>query len=295
MSLRSRLLIAIGVIALVALVIADVATYKSLQSFLYQQVDQQLESSHISIEGALNSGHSLQCYPGDGSPQGGGPGGPGNSSSPYTNAFQELAVEVRSPTGQVSSSGVCAIDEGGTSYTPQLPTTITGYSTESNGERYVYFTAASTQADGPLFRVRACILANGDVLVVAQPLNGPVDTLHRLLLIELAVTGGAIIVALLGGFWLVRLGLRPLRDMETTAEAIAAGNLTERVPGENEATEVGRLARTLNIMLARIESAFGDGSWPTPPTSCAPPSPPSRPMPSCSAAAPRSKRPIWSA
>jgi two-component system OmpR family sensor kinase len=45
--------------------------------------------------------------------------------------------------------------------------------------------------------------------------------------------------------------------METTAEAIAAGNLTERVPGENQATEVGRLARTLNIMLARIESAFG--------------------------------------
>ena len=34
MSLRSRLLIAIGIIALVALAIADVATYKSLQSFL---------------------------------------------------------------------------------------------------------------------------------------------------------------------------------------------------------------------------------------------------------------------
>ena len=42
-----------------------------------------------------------------------------------------------------------------------------------------------------------------------------------------------------------------------TAEAIAAGNLTERVPGENDTTEVGRLARTLNVMLARIESAFG--------------------------------------
>jgi two-component system OmpR family sensor kinase len=257
MSLRSRLLIAIGVIALVALVIADVATYKSLQSFLYQQVDQQLESSHISIEGGLNSGHPLQCYPSGATPSGGGPGGPGYGSTPYANAFNELAVEVRSPSGALASSGVCAFDEDGNSYTPQIPATITGYTSEANGEKYVYFTAASTQADGPPFRVRACILADGDVLVVAQPLNGPVDTLHRLLLIELAVTGGAIIVALLGGFWLVRLGLRPLRDMETTAEAIAAGNLTERVPGENETTEVGRLARTLNIMLARIESAFG--------------------------------------
>jgi len=44
--------------------------------------------------------------------------------------------------------------------------------------------------------------------------------------------------------------------METAAESIAEGNLTERVPGENDTTEVGRLARTLNIMLSRIESAF---------------------------------------
>ena len=63
-------------------------------------------------------------------------------------------------------------------------------------------------------------------------------------------------IALIGGLWLVRLGLRPLRDMEPTAESIAAGNLTERVPGENDKTEVGRLARTLNVMLSRIESAF---------------------------------------
>jgi len=44
--------------------------------------------------------------------------------------------------------------------------------------------------------------------------------------------------------------------METAAESIAEGNLTERVPGENDRTEVGRLARTLNVMLTRIESAF---------------------------------------
>ena len=65
------------------------------------------------------------------------------------------------------------------------------------------------------------------------------------------------LIALAAGFWLVRLGLKPLADMETAAESIAAGNLTERVPGENDRTEVGRLARTLNVMLSRIESAFG--------------------------------------
>ena len=45
MSLRARLLVAIGVIALVALLIADVVTYSALESFLYQRVDQQLASA----------------------------------------------------------------------------------------------------------------------------------------------------------------------------------------------------------------------------------------------------------
>jgi two-component system OmpR family sensor kinase len=44
--------------------------------------------------------------------------------------------------------------------------------------------------------------------------------------------------------------------MERTAAAIAEGDLGRRVPGDNEATEVGRLARTLNMMLARIQEAF---------------------------------------
>jgi two-component system OmpR family sensor kinase len=44
--------------------------------------------------------------------------------------------------------------------------------------------------------------------------------------------------------------------METTAAAIAEGDLGRRVPGESEGTEVGRLARTLNVMLTRIQGAF---------------------------------------
>jgi two-component system OmpR family sensor kinase len=82
------------------------------------------------------------------------------------------------------------------------------------------------------------------------------STLHTLFLIELAVTAGAIVFALAGGWWLVRLGLRPLEDVERTADAIAAGHLDERVPGADQPTEVGRLARALNVMLERIQAAF---------------------------------------
>ncbi len=94
------------------------------------------------------------------------------------------------------------------------------------------------------------------LVVVAEPLTATTNTLHTLLLIELAVTAAALVLALTGGWWLVRLGLRPLEAVERTADSIAAGNLDQRVPGADDTTEVGRLARALNVMLERIESAF---------------------------------------
>ena len=90
----------------------------------------------------------------------------------------------------------------------------------------------------------------------AQPLVDQTSTLHTLFLTEFAVTAGALVLALAGGWWLVRLGLRPLEDVERTAESIAAGNLDQRVPGADQPTEVGRLARALNVMLERIQAAF---------------------------------------
>ena len=65
-------------------------------------------------------------------------------------------------------------------------------------------------------------------------------------MIALAVLGVAI----------VRASLRPLTDIEKTAQAIAAGDLSRRVPDQDPRTEVGRLGRSLNRMLAQIESSF---------------------------------------
>ncbi|MBC7723512.1 MAG: HAMP domain-containing histidine kinase [Burkholderiaceae bacterium] len=57
---------------------------------------------------------------------------------------------------------------------------------------------------------------------------------------------------------LVTSTLAPLRQVEATAAAIADGNFSERLPGATPNTEVGRLNRSLNIMLSRIDRAFGD-------------------------------------
>jgi len=256
MSLRARLLIAIGVIALVALVIANIVTYSALKSFLFQRVDQQLTAFHPRFEAAANTGRDFECGGGPDSPLPAPVPGANGSGPGFSAAFQTQAVEVRTAAGNLVAGTSCPVYVDNKAFTPVISGPITGFSKASDGTQVAFFDTPSSPSGGPTLRVRASTLDNGDVLVLALPLSDTESTLNHLRFIELVVTAGAVLLALIAGFWLVRIGLKPLRDMETAAESIAEGNLTERVPGENTKTEVGRLAHTLNVMLARIESAF---------------------------------------
>ena len=97
----------------------------------------------------------------------------------------------------------------------------------------------------------------GDATVlVAVALDGVEDTVSQLLVINGAVG----LVALSGGgalaWFAVRRSLRPLVAVEETAQAIAAGDLSVRVPPADPRTEVGSLAASFNVMVDRFETAF---------------------------------------
>jgi two-component system OmpR family sensor kinase len=64
-----------------------------------------------------------------------------------------------------------------------------------------------------------------------------------------------VLLLVLGSF-AVRVALRPLEAVERTAEEIAEGDLSRRVPVARGTTEIGRLATTLNVMLGKVEAAF---------------------------------------
>jgi two-component system, OmpR family, sensor kinase len=57
---------------------------------------------------------------------------------------------------------------------------------------------------------------------------------------------------------LVSNTLRPLRQVEETAARFAGGDFTQRLSASTPNTEVGRLTRSLNSMLSRIDRAFAD-------------------------------------
>ncbi|MBF6206974.1 HAMP domain-containing histidine kinase [Streptomyces gardneri] len=111
--------------------------------------------------------------------------------------------------------------------------------------------------DGAPIQWRALTLRTPEgTTTVALPLTQNTDTVHRLVMLELIV--GAIVLAVLGviAYFVVRRSLRPLRRVESTAAAIARGDLHRRVPVRGADTEVDRLSRSLNGMLAQIQRAF---------------------------------------
>ena len=237
LSLKARLILGVLVLATLGLAAADIATYTSLRSFLIQRTDNTLSSDHQAFE---NRGHGF----------GGGPGpGPSDEFAQWRARDGTTVIETR-PSGDLAN--------GTATSQPRLPDTISMKGASTDGQDLVrYFTVPATSG-GDRFRVRAAFEGNdpNQMLVLAVSLHDVDGTLHRLLMIELLVTGAVLLALAGGGFWVVRLGLRPLRAIEQTAGAIASGDLSQRVERAEDRTEVGRLGLALNAMLSQIEAAF---------------------------------------
>jgi len=231
-TLRLRLLIVLVGLVSAGLVVADVATYASLRSYLYSQVDTQLQGDAVSIGTQLLQGAGRRVGP-----------------VPPPGIWVQVRDQSGTPIGSAVAYPLPA---------PNLPLQLPG--SGANESRAALFDASSTGSAPVNYRVFAepLVVAGQQLgtVVVAIPLNDLHHTLGRLLLIELLVT-----IAVLAGvgalaWWIVRQGLRPLYEMTTTAGAIAGGDLSRRVEEVDERTEVGQLGHAFNTMLTEIELAF---------------------------------------
>ncbi len=89
----------------------------------------------------------------------------------------------------------------------------------------------------------------GDQVLIALPLDDVQSSVERL-----AYTLGGVLVLIglvltLVWSWVSRYGLRPIAQMTSTADAIAAGDRSRRANEYDERTEAGRLANAFNVML----------------------------------------------
>jgi two-component system, OmpR family, sensor kinase len=118
------------------------------------------------------------------------------------------------------------------------------------------FTVPGAGAPGHDWRVLVRALPGGRHLVIGYSLDGLDSTVTRLEVADAAAGAVALVVLVILGIPLVRVGLAPLAKIERSAAAIAAGDLSQRIDHPSRRTEVGRLAGALNTMLGRIEAAY---------------------------------------
>jgi two-component system OmpR family sensor kinase len=252
LSLRSRLILGVIVLAGAGLAVADTATYTSLRSFLVSRVDSSLDQAHIAAQATLHGAH--------GPPAGSQPDD--DQDRPDIGrlkaAVPGVFVQVRNADGTVAAGGAQPQFSGSTELPPpKLPKTFAFTRANGDGEQVSYLTVHSADGDDR-YRVRASRDPDlkGRTLIVATSLSGVDSTLHRLVIVELLVTALVLGGVALLGLWVVRVGLRPLTEIGATAATIAAGDLSHRVARVDQRTEVGRLGIALNAMLSQIETAF---------------------------------------
>jgi two-component system OmpR family sensor kinase len=233
-TLRVRLLLGLVFLAAIGLVFAGVVTYRQTRADLLGRVTHQLRAT---------SHAPYLFFAGVDAPN--DPNQISNALLPPGTWAQLRAADTGEAIPGFTNRGV--LNTGG----PVLSSTVTPGTIFTVNDPHYRVIASDPDVNVVTsgFTVRA-------FLVVAIPLADADHTLHHLLLVEYVVILTVLVAMAILAWWVVKLGLRPLEDMERTADAIAAGDLSQRVEIVDPNTEVGRLGIAMNQMMQQIETAF---------------------------------------
>jgi len=246
--LRRRLMVAMAVLLVIGLGVADVVTYTSLRSFLYGRLDSQLSDAQGNAVRYLVHLHRR--------------GQPPSAESIGDRISPDVYVIVLGAGGRVLATRPSGLPLKPTPR-PRVPQSVRLSPTLGPGlgpyrPNPYHFTL--TARDGSTYRADAARVPQGTV-IVAVPLAQTDATMTSLVRIEIGVSAAVLLALCLLALWIVRRGLRPLDVMARAADEIASGaDLARRVEPDDPESEVGRLGAAINTMLGRIEDAFAEKS-----------------------------------
>lgn len=238
-SLRTKLTaLSVSLIG-VLVIVSSFGTISLLRTYLQKNVDTMLEAtvSALSHEDPLLLDQRLQNH------QVELPRLPSDYYIAYLDPNGTLVI------GLVSSTR-------STSDVPNLTGFSSNYVLATKGKPFE-ITTKSTNGSKHSWRMMAVpLLGMSGSLVVALPNQTNDALLDQYRAIG---TGFGLLLLIFSGLaiWLtITSALRPLREVERTAAAVAEGDISRRLLEVDGDTEVARLGRSLNTMLSSIEQAF---------------------------------------
>ncbi|HEX5191082.1 MAG TPA: HAMP domain-containing sensor histidine kinase [Streptosporangiaceae bacterium] len=245
--LRIKLIAAVLALVTAALAVISIAGIAFLRGYLLNQADQNLEAAAkanipLWVEGYFASGRTLP-----------GNGGFSVQWLPEHGKARQVIGEFKfTPLGYPGKMiPGPAVTHGAPWLATQAgqvsdPVTISSWTGHQRWRVISTPQAVSAQSGG----------VQHGTIVLGLDVTSIYRTINELTIIDLIVSCALLLVLTAVGITVIRRSMRPLIDIERTADAIAAGDLGRRVPERDPRTEVGKLGRSLNVMLAHIEAAF---------------------------------------
>jgi two-component system OmpR family sensor kinase len=237
--MRARLVGILVVLLVAALTATGVGTQLVLKNYLNTQVNQNL---------SLPAVRELLAVIGRGGPM----------PDPDANALPSQYVVLTAPDAGMTQTLVNREVQEHPDLAPRFPTLTAAEAAKDPGRLFTV-----TSKDNSV-RWRMAVFPTVDpdtrqlngYVIVGLSLAQTDGAVRQLEMIFLGLGAALILLCALLGWLAIRRAFLPLTEVEETAAAIAAGDLSRRVPDHPKSTEVGRLTSSLNGMLAQIESAF---------------------------------------
>jgi two-component system OmpR family sensor kinase len=252
MTLRLRLVLGLVVLVTAGLAVFGVVTYSLYAHSQYEHLDDQVRRSSVFVTRMLTDNAGLTSPQrgdhggpprGDGGPEGGGGGPP--PAGPL-----DTYGQLRDGSGKV----IQTVQLSSTTTTPRLPASLQ----VTAGQSRFFTTGSATGSGSWRVYVTPTVTPPGYTAIIASPLGDVSRQLDRLIFFEVSAGGALLVIVFVGGWLILRSGLRPLERMAGTAGSIAAGDLSQRVTPAGGVSEVGQLGLALNTMLDEIEAAFAE-------------------------------------
>jgi two-component system OmpR family sensor kinase len=246
--LKNRLVLGVVVLGALGITGSDLAAQTAFRTFLIAQVDVQLETisttSGIRLDRAGITSKRTESS---------------DENEPLFQPYEPIRdVPSEISVSLLDQDGVVMGTLGGAQSPQQVQNVISGLTVAElirKGE--IPFTIEGSDRNRSEYRVLARVLP-GEIgsVITAISLDGVERSINQLRFLFFAV--GLIVLFFLAFIArrIIGISLKPLTEVEATAEAFAKGDYTARLPEARGDTEVGRLTWALNQMLSRIEESF---------------------------------------
>ena len=243
MSLGTRIALGVALVLAVTVAVLGVAMVRATRATLTAEIDDRLVSSFARAERLPG--------PWDDGPGRGGHDDLGGDHVMLDISGRNVALYVFGLDGRLLLARPSGYEDAPDP--PPLLPSIPGPAAAAMAGRIVTVPAVDNSL---LYRVLLRPGPAGATLVTAASLRPVDDAVGRLVKTLIGAGLIALLIASLASWWVIQRGLRPVDRMVETAAAIAAGDLSRRVPDANPGTELGRLGTALNEMLGQIEAGI---------------------------------------